>query len=85
MDRRVQAPSRTNEIDVDRDGSPPNARPATDAEPPLQRTILLAILPSCPDEHCEDDAGADQSHHGKQDAERNGHESDCSQSGIGRT
>ena len=70
------------ELDVDRDGSAPNARPATDAEPPLQRTVLLPILPRCPDEHCEDDAGAEQGHHGKQDSERNGHGSDCSLSRI---
>ena len=72
----------TQEVEVDRDGSAPDARPATNAEPPLHRTVLLPILPRRPDEHCEDDAGAEQSHHGKQDPERNGHGSDCSRSGI---
>jgi hypothetical protein len=70
------------EVDVDRDGSAPNARPATDAEPPLQRTVLLPILPRCPDEHPEDDTSAEQCHHGKQDSERNGHGSDCSRPDI---
>jgi hypothetical protein len=51
-----------------------HTRPAADAEPALQCTILLPIFLRCPDEHCDDDAGADQSNHGQDNSERNGHD-----------
>ena len=72
--RSIAAWEPDREVDVDRDGSAPDARPETDAEPPLQRTAFLPILPRCPDEHGDDDAGAEQSHHGNQDSQRNGGE-----------
>jgi len=49
-------------------------RASTPYVPPLQRTVLLPILPRCPDEHGDDDAGAEQSHHGNQNSQRNGGE-----------
>jgi len=39
---------------------PPESRPATDAEPRLQRSVLFPIPQRCPDEHATDDHGGEE-------------------------
>jgi hypothetical protein len=38
----------------------PESRPATDAEPRLQRPVLFPIPQRCPDEHATDDHGGQE-------------------------
>jgi hypothetical protein len=39
---------------------PPESRPAPDAEPRLQRSVLFPIPQRCPDEHATDDHGGEE-------------------------